>query len=334
MTYPFQVVILHRVLHFIDPLTEKPDDSLATVVGMPKALKKAGIEASLLLVEDDIEQRLQAYDPAATIFFNTCEGEDDNPNWYDPITSILERLGLTCTGARDEILQGSQDKAIMKAQLIQGGVSTPDYEICVDGQLNGWRRFPALVKPANQHGSFGINRTSVVDSYSELKRQVECVLDEWKSPALIEDFIDGAEYRAYMVGNDDDIEIMPLYATIYDAVPDHHDRLFGFDNKWKAEACPVNELLNYELPARLSPEMQTRIEQEAKAAYRAVGSRDYGACDIRVRDGIPYVLDANQNADISEGYSFAAAAAAGGITYPELLKKVVLHTAARLPVRA
>jgi D-alanine-D-alanine ligase len=332
MTYPFEVVIVHRVLHYIDPLNNQPDNSLQTVVGMPKALQKAGIKASLLLVESDIEERLKAYDPATTIFFNTCEGEDDNPNWYDPITSLLERLGLNCTGARDEILQGSQDKRIMKEQLLRGGVSTPDYEICADGKLNGWGRFPALVKPANQHGSFGITRTSVVDSYADLKRQVEEVLDTWKGPALIEDFIDGAEYRAYMVGNGDHIEIMPLYATIYDAVPDHHDRLFGFDNKWKAEACEVNELLHYELPAKLSPEMQTLIEREAKAAYRAVEARDWGACDIRVRDGVPYVLDANQNADISEGYSFATAAAAGGITYPELLKKVVLHAAERLPV--
>ena len=51
---------------------------------------------------------------------------------------------------------------------------------------------------------------------------------------------------------------------------------------------------------------------------------------LDVRDGIPYVLDMNQNPDISEGFSFAQAAEAGGCSYADLIGKIVMLAAERL----
>jgi len=225
------------------------------------------------------------------------------------------------------VLAWSYDKANTKTRLVAHNIPTPEYAICSDGDSRSWTIFPALVKPVNQHGSFGITRASVVDTPEQLEARVREVYATWGQPALVEDFIDGPEYRVYILGNEP-LEILPLYATYYDAAPDYHDHIWGYDNKWTESGN--NDILRYELPPVIDPDLQARVEKAATESYRVCEARDYGTVDIRVRDNIPYVLDMNQNPDISEGYSFAQAAQAGGCNYSELLAKIVLLAAERL----
>jgi D-alanine-D-alanine ligase len=323
----YQVIILYRALTFSDPTMEHTVVNHDIMVRFEQTLKSAGFDARLLDVGDDIAEVLATFDPCKTVYFNCCEGTNDDPNGYDPITGLLESAGYVYTGASDPVLAWSHDKANTKKRLVENGVPTPDFALYKDGDSRGWTIFPALVKPVNQHGSFGITRASVVDTPEELEARVQYVYERWKLPALVEDFIDGPEYRVYILGNDR-LEILPLYATYYDAAPDYHDHIWGYDNKWTESG--TNDILRYELPPKLTAEMQGRIEKAAADGYRVCQARDYGTVDIRVRDGVPYVLDMNQNPDISEDFSFAQAAEAGGCSYAELIAKIVLLAAERL----
>lgn len=323
----YQVIILYRPLMFHDPAMEKTVVNHDIMVRFEQTLRSAGFDAHLLDVGDDIADVLTKFDPSSTVYFNCCEGTDDDPNGYDPITALLESRGYVFTGASDPVLKWSHNKMNMKNRLVENNIPTPDFAYCEDGDSRGWSIFPALVKPVNQHGSFGITRASVVDTPEQLETRVRYVYDTWKMPALVEDFIDGAEYRAYILGNHT-LEVLPLYATFYDAAPDYHDHIWGYDNKWTETG--TNDILRYELPPKIDTELQARIEKAATDSYRVCEARDYGTVDIRVRNGVPYVLDMNQNPDISEGFSFAQAAEAGGCTYAELIGKIVLHAAERL----
>jgi hypothetical protein len=52
---------------------------------------------------------------------------------------------------------------------------------------------------------------------------------------------------------------------------------------------------------------------------------------VRVRDGQPYIIDANANADISEVSNFLRTARAAGHDYSTMLGKIVRLAAQRLP---
>jgi D-alanine-D-alanine ligase len=324
----FQVIILYRKLMFQDTTLEKTVVNHEIMIRFEKTLQSAGFDARLLDVGEGIAEVLKQYDPCKTVYFNCCEGTDDDPNGYDPITALLESAGYVYTGASDPVLAWSYNKVNMKNRLVEHGIPTPEFAYCTDGDSRNWTTFPALVKPVNQHGSFGITRASVVDTPEQLEERVRYVYERWKKPALVEDFIDGPEYRVYILGNET-LEILPLYATYYDNAPDYHDHIWGYDNKWTEFG--TNDILRYELPPKLDAAMQARIEKAASDGYRVCEARDYGTVDIRVRDGIPYVLDMNQNPDISEGYSFAQAAEAGGCSYADLIGKIVMLAAERLP---
>jgi D-alanine-D-alanine ligase len=323
----YQVIILYRKLMFQDTTLEKTVVNHDVMIRFEQTLQAAGFDARLLDVGDDIAEVMATFDPCKTVYFNCCEGTNDDPNGYDPITALLDSAGYVYTGASDPVLAWSHNKANMKHRLVEHGIPTPEFALCKDGDSRGWTTFPALVKPVNQHGSFGITRASVVDTPEQLEARVQYVYERWKLPALVEDFIDGPEYRVYILGNDN-LEILPLYATYYDNAPDYHDHIWGYDNKWTENG--TNDILRYELPPKLTLEMQACIEKAATDSYGVCQARDYGTVDIRVRDGVPYVLDMNQNPDISEGYSFAQAAEAGGCSYAELIGKIVLLAAERL----
>jgi D-alanine-D-alanine ligase len=58
--------------------------------------------------------------------------------------------------------------------------------------------------------------------------------------------------------------------------------------------------------------------------YRVLELRGYARIDYRLsEEGVPYFLEANPNPELADGEEVAAAAAAAGIAYPQLLQKIV-----------
>ncbi|MEZ4669401.1 MAG: hypothetical protein R3E39_15960 [Anaerolineae bacterium] len=274
-----------------------PDED---IVWVKNHLDNSGMDTEILYVGRDVEEVLNGYDPRDTVIFNYCDGyaytdEEDTyeQTGYDPVTKIFETLDFAFTGADNETLWGGQDKAIAKSQLVQNGIPTPLYRIYDTSAVADWDIFPALVKPSRQHSSMGISQKSVVKNHEELKQRVEYVLDTWKQPALVEEYIQGPEVRTSLWGNGK-LEVLPLLRIHYPYAVDPRYAVMDYDSKWDESR------IAYELPARFEPQVKRRIEKVAKAAYRATGMRDYGSMDIRVRDGQPYVIDPNQNADMSE----------------------------------
>jgi D-alanine-D-alanine ligase len=83
-------------------------------------------------------------------------------------------------------------------------------------------------------------------------------------------------------------------------------------------------------PAELEPAVEERIRQTALTAYRALGVRDYGRVDIRLSpEGTPYVLDVNPNPDISPKAGLARATGVAGMSYTQLIERIVALGLAR-----
>jgi D-alanine-D-alanine ligase len=310
-----------------------PDDTALSeecLTRMKRSLSVVGLDTEIVQIKRDIAGSLKKYDPRQTVIFNWCEGIDGAPNAYDAVPPVLEELGFAYTGADAWSLAVSQDKAWAKRLLLEDKIPTPVSKVYEKPVLNGWRRYPALVKPATEHCSYGITPDSVVDDAQELKNRIQYVVDTWKCPALVEDFIDGQEFNVSLWGTADEPEVLPLSMMDYSVFSDYHERLCTFDAKWNPES-DAYRLIAVQCPAEIDPALERRIRRVAKATWRALKMRDYGRVDMRVRNGVPYVLDVNANPDITMEGGFARSCRAAGYDYGMAIAKILRSAATRMP---
>ena len=145
-------------------------------------------------------------------------------------------------------------------------------------------KFPLIVKPASEDASKGIDAKSVVDSIKDLMERIEYIHDEFGTAALIEEYIDGREIYAAVLG-DDKPEALPLIELDLSKLPEGEPRIAGYEVKFdvNTEAYKVTK----SAPAQgLDEELVEQIHNIALETWRALKFRDYGRIDCRVtKDG-------------------------------------------------
>ena len=165
----------------------------------------------------------------------------------------------------------------------------------------------------------------------EARGQVERIAREFNGPALIEAFLDSAEYNVSVWGSVD-VAVLGISTMTYDYFSDIHDRLCTFDAKWEP-ASEAYQKIPAICPAPITPELKAKIEAVAMAAYRATGVRDYGRVDLRLQGDVPMALDVNANCDVSPDGGFMNAARVAGLSYGEMLEQIIKFAIQRAPQR-
>jgi len=309
------------------------DEILNLMQGMATGLSKVGHPITTVCLEDeDIEQAMAGCDPERQIVFNWCEEVPGIPRSSSLVARALEELSFTFTGADSQALLFSQDKPAVKERLLKEGIPTPCWQVYETAEALDWDRFPAIVKPAYEHFSFGITREAVVHTRQELSQQVAKIVDTFRQPVLVEDFIDGREFHVTVVGNGR-LKVLPNAEMDFSAIREERGRLCTYDSKFTPESSDY-QMIQLRLPASLSIKETRTLEKVAIAAYRATNCRDYARLDIRQRDGAFHVLDVNPNADISPDTSLALSAELAGYSYGQFGSLLVTLAAHRHPAFA
>lgn len=264
--------------------------------------------------------------PDECLVLNWCEEFPGRPLSESQVALALEQMGFTFTGADSRTISLSENKGQVKHLLRAQGIPTPAWQVFNTAENVSWDRFPAIVKAAFAHCSYGITRESVVLSPIELTQRIQYVLDTLHQPALVEEFIDNREFHVGVIGNAH-LQVLPPGEIDYSAFPDIHDRLCTYEsnNDPKSLAYQVTApRMQVELPQKL----REQLEQVVVAAYRTVGCRDYARMDVRLQDGIFYMLDVNPNPDICADTSFALGAELAGMSYG-MLGSLIVNLAAQ-----
>jgi D-alanine-D-alanine ligase len=321
------------LLSNLDPAwsAEAIDEALATTSALRTALEAVGHPVQQMNVASaELGPALRDYDPADYIVLNWCEELPGLPHSCDLVVRQLEKLGYAYTGADAQALALCQDKRRVKQHLAERQVPLPKWQVYSRPEPDGWNIFPAIVKPAYEHSSCGITREAVVQSPAELSARLRYVFETFQQPALVEDFILGREFHVSIVGNGT-LQVLPIAEMDFSAFEDVRDQLCTYASKFEPQS-PGYRLTELRLPASLTLHEQEQLAEVALAAYRATGCRDYARLDIRLREGVFYVLDVNHNADLSPDTSLALAAELVGLSYGRLGSLLVNLAAQRHPV--
>jgi D-alanine-D-alanine ligase len=289
-----------------------------------EALAALGHEPSYLVVDGKDPSLLAVARCKADLIFNLTESYAGDDTKDVHVAAYLELLDKPYTGADPHGLYLAQDKSLAKKLFAFHHVRTPAFAVSYDGEIEDARDigFPLIVKPIAEDGSIGIEAGSVVHGVKELKERIRRVRAEFESPALIEEYIEGREIYAAILG-DEAPEALPLVEMDLSGLPRGVPRIASDQVKW-GKGTAIYKRVRSRVVEDLAEKQVARIQAQAVAAYRAVKLRDYGRIDLRLTPaGGAYVLEANPNPWLSSGAEFAMAARASGRTYTDMLRDIV-----------
>jgi D-alanine-D-alanine ligase len=285
------------------------------------------VEVVRVTTAREIAGALQGYDPDRWIIFNWCESFAGIANGYWLVPPVLERLGFTYTGSDTGTLRITQSKPRTMRALARAGVPVPEWKTVKSAAGLRWNRFPAILKPAEEHCSFGITRDSVVFSEAEAVARAGQLIEQFKQPVVISDYLTGREFNVAIWGNGVPA-VLPLHELDFSAFTDPRDRLCSYDAKWVPGSEHWDKIPSL-CPAPVRGRLKRRTEEVALAAYQVMGLRDYGRIDMRERDGEVYVIDVNANCDITIIGGFARSARVAGYDYGAAIARIIALAAVR-----
>ena len=308
-------------------------DSPATIAAVESALSHLG-KVIRLEANEDFPERLRQARP--DIVFNIAEGFH-GVNREAHVPAICEFYGIPYSGSDPFTLTLCLDKARAKETLAFHGIPTPKF-LLVEKLADLYRvaeklTLPLFVKPVHEGSSKGITDSNLCRDRDQLFRQTEFLLENYRQPVLVEEFLPGKEFTCAVLGNGAEATVLPLVAMNFESLPEGALPIYSFDAKFVWDR-PENPLDIFQCPARITRELQASIERVTLDAFRVLGCRDWARIDVRLdADGKPNVLEANPLPGIlpdpADNSCLPKAARAAGIGYEELIQNCLKYAAAR-----
>jgi D-alanine-D-alanine ligase len=240
------------------------------------------------------------------------QGEDGT------LQALLDLTSVPYTGSGHLASALAMDKDLSKHLFRAAGVPTADWRMApVAGsgrreagsgdfaaEVERELRLPVIVKPSKQGSTVGL---SIVREIGELWESIEEAA-KFDDEVMVEQFIPGRELTVGILGD----EALP----VGEIIPVHEI----YDYECKYTAGMAREIF----PADLTAEETRTIQDLARRAFRALKLRGYARIDFRMApDGVFYCLEANTLPGMTALSLIPQAAAAAGMSFPELCERIV-----------
>jgi D-alanine-D-alanine ligase len=332
MSDPLKIAVLYDVWGE----EETPDAEAAADTGRKKkekedreeifdALTKLGHEPFYYVLDGRPQTLHGLAKCGADLVFNLTESYAGDDTKEMNVAAYMDLIGLAYTGAGPHAHFLAQDKATAKKMFAFHDIRTPFFATAYRGNIDHAHdvKFPLIVKPQSEDGSIGIDAEAVVTGIKELMERVEYVQNEFDSPALIEEYIEGREIYAACLGSYEHTEVLPLVELDLSQLPEGTPKIASRDVKF-AHNSRAYKVTKSHVADDLNEETTQKLSETALGAYRAVKLRDYGRIDMRLTpEGDVYVIEANPNPWLSSKHEFAMAAKKSGRNYTQLIGEIV-----------
>ena len=186
-------------------------------------------------------------------------------------------------------------------------------------------RYPLIVKPIAEGTSKGIGEKSVVVDDNNLREVVKTLLERYKQPALVEEYITGREFTVGLLGEKRPRVLPPMEIVFTDSSIAHPVYSFAIKQDW-------DKHVKYVCPATLTPAEFKNVERAARATFEALDCRDVARVDLRMApDGKVYVIEINPLPGLTPKFSdLVLIAEAAGIDYRTLIGEIMSGAIKRL----
>lgn len=323
------LAIMHKDLvppENIEGLSEAQIAPFKTEYDVMAACRSRGHEVRPLGIHSDLSvlgKTIEEWKPH--IVFNLLEEFDGEAVMDQNVVSYLELLKLPYTGCSPRGLILARDKGLSKKILTYHRIRVPAFAVFPRRKpikRPSRLQFPLFVKSLIEEASLGIAQASIVSDDEKLRERVAFIHDRIGTDAIAEQYIEGRELYVSILGNRR-LQILPIWELKFtkagDDVPLIATAKVKFDLEYQKKlgvvSCEAKDL---------APELTQTIVRLCKRIYRNLGLKGYARIDMRMTaDGHIYVLEANPNPQLARGEDFAESARVVGISYEELIQRIV-----------
>ena len=254
----------------------------------------------------------------ADLVVNLCEGIGGYSRWEPMVTGAIELAGVPFTGAGSWTTTICHNKNVVNALLQAAGLPIPRWAMPVNGRVPADFPLPAIVKPAAEDASVGIDQASVVRTVRQLRQRVAHIEKEI-GPAVVQQYVAGREFAVAIMGS----TVLPISEIDFSGMPGGAWPILSFDAKWTT-GCAEDVGSRPVCPARVAPQIARQLRAVALSAWRTVRGQGYGRVDLRLDEaGQPWIIEVNPNPDISDDAGLSRMAQAAGLSYDDLILRMV-----------
>jgi D-alanine-D-alanine ligase len=297
-------------------LTEKDANKDAELIG--NYLETLGLEVTLHAGNSQLPAHLRRDKPEMVI--NLVDSVKGDESLASAIPGVLELLDIPYTGADILGLSLDTNKFVIKKLLQQNGIPVPNYQLfnTPTETLDPTLRFPLISKLNAIHGAVEITREAVSEQEKHLRERLRFLIQTYKQPVLVEEFIAGREITAIL------LEGMIKKVYLAEKVFVHPDEKYvftTFEDQWLTPGELVFHYSKFDDPL---------LKEYVKKAFDVVKMYDYGKFDVRLdQSGRYFFIDSNCNPAFGPkelDVALSVILDMYGISFYEILKRLLLNT--------
>lgn len=304
-------------------------DRISTIEAIEGALQGLGHRTDRIGHARSLMQRLVAGDHSDDkwdLVFNIAEGLRGIGREAQ-VPAILDVYGIPYTFSDPLVLALTLHKGLTKRVLRDGGLPTPAFaEVSRPSDLAHLDLpFPLFAKPLAEGTGKGIDGGSVLRTRKELEARCLDLLERFRQPVLVEEYLPGREFTVGITGTGDAAEVVGTMEVVL--LDKAEAGAYTYVNK---EFC--EDLVQYRFPKAADDPAVAQAEATSLAAWRLLGCRDGGRLDLRCdAAGAPQLMELNPLAGLHPEHSdLPMIATAVGMPFQTLIGRIVDSAAARV----
>jgi D-alanine-D-alanine ligase len=321
ITYNLKKDFPHQKDQPVDALEEF--DSEETIDSIRDVLLDDGYEVIKLGGDTGLIDRLRQ--SSVNIVFNIAEGHQGR-NREAHLPALLELLNIPYTGSDPLTLSLALDKSMAKRVVMSEHIPTPRFRKVeqVEDLKDLDLRYPLFVKLCYEGSSKGVRLDSKVLDPRSLEEKARWLLENYRSPILVEEFINGPEFTVGILGNENPSVLGVMQIEIKGKPLDEAIYSLEVKRDWEKR-------VQYHCPPLVDKDLLRKIEDVALRSYRVLECRDVSRVDIRVGgDQTAYLLEINPLPGLSPVYGdLPIMASRIGWNYARLIKTIFRYALKR-----
>ncbi len=281
-----------------------------------KYVNKLGLDAVCIPCDEHVADNLKKYKPCMAL--NLVDSVRGKTNLGVSIIGLLEILNIPYTGAGTLGWSIGTNKFVMYQLMQSNGIPVPNHQLVSSHSemIDPVLRYPLFPKLNVEHSSIGIDENSICENEKQLRFKVKELIEKFKQPILIDEFIAGIEVTASVLESVN----TKVYAVQRKTGEETREDVMTFNKKWKNWDNIVYE--KYDQP---------NLKEYVKKTFDVLKMSDYARIDTRIdASGRIYVIDPNCNPFFGPPKethaTYSIILDMYGIDFEETLKRIFINT--------